>query len=271
MTILSQRYLVPLNRAALMSQIQHLVGLGYFYWHAGSVHVDKACGLLDKFVSLYPILATPSVRATNKRKAIANVNLLWGVAESQPDRVGWILLATKGKGDGPFPDTIHQRERMKDARITPVLWGAHYMMHLRVMADSQDPEEKRKKRSMRPRWTWSMTQPTYGGWRDQIVQAAQQGDREYQNTFSHLVPSPMFGGIRADLRTLEREGFSVWKKCHRNAAYRSPLPMPLPFMPRIPVYGDLTLWALVEQIRKRVDTAARDAAVQAVAATSLQP
>lgn len=269
MTLLAQRYSVPLNRAALMCQIQHLVGLGYWYWHSGAVHVDKACGLLDKFCSLYPILASPSTRATNKRKGIANVDLLWARSESNPDYLVWYLLATKGRehpGEPFFRDPIHQLEKMKDARRLPVVWGQHYLLHQRLLADGSDPEHKRNKRSARLRWTWSMSRETLAGWRDQVIQAAFHGDRDYQATFSHLIVSPLFGGIRLDLRQLERWGHEAWKRNHPKREYRCPIPSPLPFMPRIPVYGKLTLSALVEQVQIKRDTDAVMAAAEAVAA-----
>lgn len=272
MTLLAQKFRVPLNRAALMCQIQHLVGLGYWYWHSGSVHVDKAIGLLDKFCTLYPIQASASTRATNRRKGVANVDLLWARSETDRDHLVWYLLATKGReypGEASFRDPIYQRERMKDSRNIPVAWGQHYLLHQRLLADGADPNQRQNKRAARMRWTWSMTPKTLAGWREQVVQAAVQGDFQYQATFSHLIASPMFGGIRLDLRQLERWGHDAWRKNHSKREYRSPLPTPLPFMPRIRVYGELTLSVLAEQVRKDRDTACLAGAEEAIATATI--
>ena len=259
----------PLNRAALMCQLQHLVGLGYYYWHAGSVPAEKACRLLDKFVRLYPVLATPSQRATRKKKGIANVELLWGADDSQPGHLRWFLLATKGKdrpGQTRYPDPIHQLEPMKDARKIPLLLGTHYQLHQRLIEDRSEADRRRRKRGARLRWTWSMTKATFAGWQDQVTQAAQRGDRDYQASFSHLITSPMFAGIRSDLMALESIGRATWKKNHPKSHFRPGLPHPLPFMPRIPVYGQMTLSDLAEASLKRADTAKAEASTQALAA-----
>lgn len=269
MNLLCNRFRVPLNRAALMCQLQHLIGVGYYYWHAGSVPAEKACRLLDKFVCLYPILATPSQRATSKKKGIANVELLWGVDDSKPGYLRWFLLATKGKdrpGQTRYADSIHQLEPMKDARQVPLLLGTHYQLHQRLIEDRSEADRLRRKRGARLRWTWSMTRGTFGGWQDQVTQAAQSGDRYYQATFSHLIASPMFAGIRTDLAALESVGRATWKKNHTKAQFRPGLPHPLPFMPRIPVYGEMTLADLAEAALKKVDTVKAEARAQALAA-----
>lgn len=248
MTCLASKFLVPLNRAALMNQTQHLVSVGYHYFNTGSVSVAKASGLLDKFAALYPILATPSQRSTNHAKRIANVELLWSTDPQDPHRLCWTLLATKGRmipGEPGFPDPIHQRERMKDARLIAPLWDSHYQLHQRLLGGAQDPDAKARKRGAKLRWTWSMTRETFAGWASQVRQAAHVGDRAYQTVFSNLTPSPLYGGIRADLRELERIGYRAWLENHRRDSYRMPLPCPLPSMPRIQVYGRMTLEDLI--------------------------
>lgn len=269
MNTLSMKYPVPLNRAALMSQLQLLAGQGYHYWHAGSVSLQKAAGLLEKFASLYPVLATPSQRATNKKKGIANVQLLWGASPADAQTVNWFLLATRGKtiaGQTGFADAIHRLERMKYIAHTPLLFDGHYVLHQRLMEVATEDRAK-KKRSAKLRWTWSMSAPTFAGWRDQVVQAAHAGDRQYQRLFSHLTPSPMFAGIRADLTALESIGRDTWRKSHGNAEFRPGLPSPLPIMPRIQVFGHMTLADLIESTLDRRDTVLLKAREEARAAT----
>lgn len=239
MTHVAETFRVPDHRLAAMSLIQMLVSRGYYWWHTGSVRADKVLGLMAKFCSLYPsILTSPNQRATAKRRRIANVQLVLFPDITRPGNLVWYLLATAGKPlpetdhrAPEFPDLIHQRERMKDARRVPLWWHDHYLLHQRTIVP-----DRGKKRPPRTVWTWSIHPDQMVGWRDRIQQAAVLGEAPLVEVFSLLRMSPMFSGIRSDVMDLSRRARDIWKKNHRKSHCPNLMENPLPYTQREPIF-----------------------------------
>lgn len=239
MPTIAEQLSIPDHRLAAMLQLQLLMSQGYFYWNSGVVTATKAASLAEKFTGLYDgILATPNQRSTRRRKHIANVELIFFPDELSDLHLRWFLLATPGKiapstrpKDEQFTDLIHQREKMKNGLNIPLEWSGHYILHRRTI---KHPLEK--KRASRQRWTWSIHPTQTQHWRNRIQLAAEYDARSVISVFDQLRLSPMFAGIRADIRAFDDHAHTIWKKNHRSLGYPSPLTIPLPYTRRVPIY-----------------------------------
>ncbi|SEQ18208.1 hypothetical protein SAMN04488038_104204 [Solimonas aquatica] len=250
-------FLIPQHRAAAMSYLQTLAATGYHYWNTGSVHYEKAAGFLAKMRALYPIDLSPGQRAVAQAKGRANAYLVMFPDGSKTGYIQWFLVATRGRHavdpltgelltDQPFADLIHQREKMKDGHRIPLTWLGHYRL-----VQHQPVRDPRKKKSQKRVWTWRLTVETYRQWQLRLEQAARIGNTALRKEIEPLLRSPMFSGVRDDIAQLAALAEAAFRKQHKSAAYVSPLPAMLPYMPRVTVYRDGTLFSLVEQLRQQ--------------------
>ena len=240
MTDHSKTFKVPDHRLAAMKHLQVLVSTGYRYWNTGTVAVEKAENLVNKFARLYSgILATPNENATRKRKGIALIRLVILPAEAVQGQLRWFLVATAGKPvvgtsreDEKYPDLIHTREKMKNITRDHLPWGSHYVLGVRTI---QRP--KNTKRGPTRTCTWSISPTEMVHWRNRVKFAAQAGAEPLEQVFDRLRLAPMFGGVRADIRALDEIALIAWKKRFRNRDYPAPLLNGLPYTRAIPIFA----------------------------------
>jgi len=249
--------LIPQHRLALLQHLATLVGIGsYYWWHSGSVHCEKAIGFVAKMRALYPIDRTPGQRAVAKDKRIANVEL---VMFPDPTKVGyvlWYLLATPGKpyvdpltgkidASRGFTDLIFQREPMKDGRNIPVMFLSHFQLVQR-----QKIVDLKKRRSRKATWTWALSQSTFREWQVRLEQAAKVGNLALGREAKPLMLSPFFSGVRGDVERLAELASAAFQKNHRSETYKRPFPPMLPYVTKVKVFQDATLYSLVDQLRQ---------------------
>ena len=190
-------------------------------------------------------------------KGRANAYLMMFPDAARTGYIQWFLLATRGRhtvdpltgellSDQTFADLIHQREKMKDGHRIPLTWLGHYRLVQR-----QPVRDPRKKKSQKRVWTWRLTTETFRQWQLRLEQAAKVGNTALRKEIEPLLRSPMFSGVREDIAQLASLAEAAFRKQHKAAAYVSPLPSVLPYMPRVKVFQAATLLSLVEQLRQQ--------------------
>lgn len=105
----------PISRikSQALTRIVDVVGRGYTRYTFGSVVVEKAEMLANKFHRLYGIGCSPAQRITRKKQGIANAVLVMYWPEGV-DRVEWLLLATVGVGlEGEKLADVTDRRRLQ--------------------------------------------------------------------------------------------------------------------------------------------------------------
>jgi hypothetical protein len=232
---------VPTSKAGAMSYVQLLVGLGYHYWHRGAVWHEKALGFVQKMSELYPISLGETQRNRAKAKGVANVKLVLFPDMKVPGQLVWYLMATPGKG------LIHEREKMKSALVSPVLWLDQYELQRRSRWQLSGGKCKN-----RLRWTWVFQGAYKLSLQDSIRTycATAEAKKELLLLFDNLRHIPLFSGVRDELYELDRYAEATWRKTHKSVY--QPHCSELPFITRIAVFEGLTLGVLVEKMAGRV-------------------
>ena len=250
------------SKAGAMSYLLMLVSTGYRHWIRGEMHYSKSARFLAKMSELYPVLATHDQRSWAKKSGRYSCMLVLMPSDKDPTKIMYWLLATPGKTPKGFQD-IHAREKMSDALTTPPGWRDQYELS-RV-------EQVGKKAT----WTWSMRPEYYKRIEASAKETADQGAVALRALFLQLRRMPMFSGIRRQIIELDAFAKVTWAK-RRKTAYPNPLkPLDstvesddpasfLPIMPKLKVFGDLTLDVLINQMRERELAAAETAKQQAL-------
>jgi len=174
-----------------MTRVLDVVPRGYHRYITGTVQVEKAEALAQKFHARYGIGCTPAQRLTRKSKGIANAVLVMYWPETA-DRVEWLLLATDGNGlDG---------EVLRIVDASPRLTWLGY-------------ELVRHPARGRAVWTWRRTKEEMSDLHALV--AFQAGQRHYAalaETLACISRQPGFHGVRAQswslLQEARRRGYS---------------------------------------------------------------
>lgn len=235
---------IPTSKAACMSHLLMLVSTGYYYWISGEMHYSKAAGFARKMADLYPIDATADMRSWAKKTGRYSCMLIMFPHDKDPSKIMYWLLATKGSAPKGYVD-IHAREKLSDADVCAPGWRDQYELVQAV------------RKGRRPTWTWAMRRDYFARLDASVKQAADAGRDALKTFFGMLCHMPMFSGIRGQVVELNSTAKKTWTKQRKSSAYPEPLrPVGttsdepasyLPVMPKIPVWGDLTLDILIEK------------------------
>lgn len=237
---------IPTSKPAAMSHLLMLVSTGYRYYTRGEMHYSKAAGFAAKIANLYPVNATADMRSHAKRTGRYSAFLIMYPHEKDPLKIMFWLLATKGGAPKGYVD-IHAREKLSDVFQMPLSWRDQYeCVHLE------------KEGRAGSRWTWRMKKDYFARLDSSAKEAADAGRDALKQFFGMLSHMPMFAGIRAQVVALDKCARATWKK-QRKTAYPDPLRPEsakegsdaaswLPVMPKISVWGDLTLEILIEKL-----------------------
>lgn len=197
---------IPSSKAACLRVLLETVERGSRHWTAGTVHVDKALQLADKFGLLYGADATPAQRsAARARYRAASQVFFW---PDSPSTLRWWLLVSDGDG------VVHERERLQDA------WAAGERLafgtEMRLVRRQRAREQGGSKR-----WTWVLSPETYERHLDAIraLSRSHGPDSRVGERLDRLVQSlkalPGFAGIREQKTALQQAGREAWCRTHR--------------------------------------------------------
>jgi hypothetical protein len=236
---------IPTSKAACMSHLLMLVSTGYRHWIRGEMHFTKAAGFAKKMAELYPIDATSDMRSWAKKTGRYSCMLIMFPHEKDPTKIMYWLLATNGGAPKGYVD-IHSREKLSNAIIDALAWRDQYEL-VRI-------ERKNKK----PTWTWMMRRDHFARLDASAKQSADAGRDALNTLFGMLRHMPMFGGVRNQVIALNATAITTWNKKRKSSSYPEPLkPVGsttdnpasyLPVMPKIKVWGDLTLNGLIAKM-----------------------
>ena len=236
---------IPTSKAACMSHLLMLVSIGYRHWIRGEMHFSKAVGFAKKMAELYPIDATSDMRSWAKQTGRYSAFLVMFQHDKDPTKVMYWLLATNGGAPKGYIN-IHVREKLSDAIIVAPAWRDQYEL-VRI-------ERKGKK----PTWTWAMRHDYFLRLEASAKQSADAGRDALNTLFAMFHHMPMFSGIRGQVIQLDATAKTTWIKQRKSSSYPSPLRPEgsttdnpasyLPVMPKIQVWGDLTLDRLIAKI-----------------------
>lgn len=236
---------IPITKAACMSHLLMLVSTGYYYWISGEMHYSKASGFARKMAGLYPIDATADMRSWAKKTGRYSCMLIMFPHDKDPSKIMYWLLATKGSAPKGYVD-IHTREKLYEADIRALGWRDQYELVQAV--------RKGKKST----WTWAMRRDYFARLDASAKQAADAGRDALKTFFGMLCHMPMFSGIRGQVIELNSSAKKTWIKQRKSFSYPAPLKPDgsptddparhLPVMPKIQVWGDLTLDILIERM-----------------------
>jgi len=165
--------------------------------------------------------------------------------DKDPTKVMYWLLATNGGAPKGYIN-IHVREKLSDAIIVAPAWRDQYEL-VRI-------ERKGKK----PTWTWAMRHDYFLRLEASAKQSADAGRDALNTLFAMFHHMPMFSGIRGQVIQLDATAKTTWIKQRKSSSYPAPLrpessttdnpAIYLPVMPKIKVWGDLTLDRLIAKM-----------------------
>lgn len=228
---------VHIHKTVFMQRVLDAVSHGY-HWHtSGTVPLDKAQRLADKFAEHYAIHRNENQRAYAKRKRECNTRLFL-YAPPQAKVLAWFLLATDGDG------RIHEEERLRHAQDA----------RGRIRLDDDYELIRRTRKSDKGGgtvWSWRMTKDCERRWRERIISACRQSHAlAITQAIGSLYRVPGFSGIREQTGALIALARAEWRRRHGTLDALI-LPPKLPYIERLP---DTSL-ALSQVIRQgRVKT-----------------
>jgi hypothetical protein len=172
------------SKTAAMTRVLDVVPRGYHRYINGTVHVEKAEALAQKFHARYGIGCTPAQRLTRKSKGVANAVLVMYWLETA-ERVEWLLLATGGSGlDGEELRLVDESPRLT--------WLGYELI--------------RHPSRGRAAWTWRRTRDEMAELHALVAfQAGQSHNKALADTLVRIARQPGFHGVRAQSWRLFQE------------------------------------------------------------------
>jgi len=193
--------LIHIHKTVLMQRLLDAVVRGH-YWHTGgTIPLEKAARLAEKFTAHYGTTLNVNQRAYRKAKGMANAKLFFLAQRGSRD-LSWWLVATSGVG------CIHEMESLNDARARS--------SRIRVDEDYELlPVTRSKQRGGGTCWTWRMTRIRYGEWAETLLAACRKvSNRQATQLLGSLNRSPGFGGIRQQVYSLATAMKREWRRRH---------------------------------------------------------
>lgn len=242
---------LPLNQAAAMSHLLRLVSSGYYNYFSGRVHLELLETVVAKLRHRWPMInANANARAYRKKTGRFNADLvitfdhqLW----AKDQKLLLYLLATPGKPDKGEADIV-QVENLHNALAEPLYWPGKYEL---VKARKQC-KVKGKSTTHAERWTWRM-QHRYKLELDALLSdKANANPAHFLTALENVRHIPMFSGIRDQVTKLNISLSETWRKQHQDRLYPDILAN-LPMMPKIKVFGDLTLPVLIKRLKAEIE------------------
>lgn len=172
------------SKTAALARILDSVPKGYCRYTCGTVRVDKADALAQKFHALYGIGCSPAQRLARKAKGLASAILVlyW---PHETKQVEWLLLATQGDGlDHESLRTVDEAPRLN--------WLGYELVRHSALG--------------RTAWTWRRPKQEMAELHALVAhQASLRHYAALAETLERIARQPGFHGVRAQSWTLFQE------------------------------------------------------------------
>lgn len=207
-----------------------LVRTGHRYWVGGVVELDKLPAFYAKMHARYNLEMSPVQATRARQKGIATARLLFWHPDNYEQAL-WVLVRSEGELSALAKDA---REKWKDAygkeqeRLhlkLGVFEGARVLELVRIT----------KKHHSNPVWTWRYEKASYQDFRQRIIDAIRHKRDDQLKQLIHMlwIVSPGFGGVREQVKKLEKLIRAEWKRSRRPAEAMPPIPQHLGYLRRV--------------------------------------
>lgn len=210
---------VHVHKTVLMQRLLDAVIRGYCWHTSGTVPVQKAWHLAEKFARCYDVHLNVNQRAYAKRMGKSNSRLFL-YAPPDSDSFLWWLLVTAGDG------VVHREERLDRVSATRnrLRVGDDYELVRRTRASNKGGGTV---------WTWRMTSTCISQWRERIIYSCRRPDSfTVTQAIGSLYRTPGFSGNRVQVGKLVALARAEWLRRH-GTLDAFILPPALPYVERL--------------------------------------
>lgn len=186
------------KKSLFMQRISDHAIVGYDYYAAGQISIEKLPALCQKFDDLYGVGLKKDVRFKRKKLGLANaVLLLW---QFEPGNIHFILMVQPGD------NAAHKLEKLSN------------IFDKRIHVTGYELVQLPRKGNVKPSWTWKMTKENYRSWEIRIEQVTKSKNPKLASlAFFSLYKSPGFAGIRSQVGHLVKYWRGTWKRYKHKA------------------------------------------------------
>lgn len=221
------------KKTSFMQRCADLVRSGHTRYTMGTITIEKAAGLAEKFGRLYePNM--PRLQASRRRaKGEATARLLWWFDENNSVLI-WILLVTGGRlivdGLEKWQDPADSKQRIKITGYELV----------RIT----------KQKENNPVWTWRYEKQRLQDLRNEVINSIRhRHDNDLKRLIGVLWKSPGFSGIRTQVFAIGLMIKTDWKRIRKAGEVMPELPKHLGYVQRLKDKGEL-----FSELNKRAKT-----------------
>lgn len=216
------------KRAPFMQRISDLVRTGHHRYVEGTVPIEKAGALYEKFVRLYDVHLDRLQASRHRKKGFASGRLLMtpitnDVANEHYLDLHWILVVT----DGKFAlAESEKRERWRDAMQDRVIFSGYELVRL---TKPQHPK---------PVWTWRYEKTREKELRESLRSAIRLKHEDELRRMIHLIwRTPGFAGARDQVKKMGVLIKAEWKRSRKDGEPMPEIPARIGYVQRIPDKG----------------------------------
>jgi hypothetical protein len=211
------------RKSVLMQRLLDNITRGYWHHTSGTVSVQRALPMVEKFSDRYGIADGKDKRYRRRKLGGGNATLLLAPTDN-PGVLKWFLLVTEGE------HLAHREESLRDARAKAgrIVVDGFELVELSRSADKGGGV----------RWTWRMTEEKVDGWRASIRAAARSSTVKVRmpTVLRQLFSVPGFGRTRQQVGTLTRYARGELERANVAGAQEM-VPRSLGYVRRLPTEG----------------------------------
>lgn len=241
------------KRAPWMQRISDLVRTGHHRYVQGTVPLDKAAALYEKFSRLYDVHLDNLQSSRKRQKGFATGRLLMSPVTNdvESDRfmeLHWVLVVT----DGKFAlDEYEKREKWRNALEDRISFSGYELLRI---TKPQHP---------RPVWTWRYTRDREKELREALRSAIRlKRDDELRRLIHSIWRTPGFGGAREQVKKMGRLIKAEWKRSRKGDEVMPEIPKHIGYVQRVADKGMLASKLLKSRL---AETARRESRVESEA------
>lgn len=199
---------IPIRMSAVMQQIQRFVSVGFVYYFAATVPVEKVAQLVYKLDERFNFGATPGQRDAARKRGQCSFRLVVYPRPRTTELDLWVLCS-----EGAHP--LRGTEMWRDARKDPILWP--FLYELRQMPVPPALRAKYKRPNGRVAinpvtWSWRFRRDELDRIRWNIRHWTQHRDDRISQLVFGLSLAPGFRATREDVFGLHRYIRDQYKK-----------------------------------------------------------
>ena len=236
------------KRAPFMQRISDLVRTGHHRYVQGTVPIEKAGSLYEKFSRLYDVHLDRLQSSRKRQKGFATGRLLMTpVTNDVADRtymdLNWVLVVT----DGKFAlDEYEKRERWLNALEDRITFSGYELVRL---TKPQHPK---------PVWTWRYKKDREQELRESIRSAIRLKRDDELRRLIHLIwRTPGFGGARDQVKKMGKLIKAEWKRSRKDGEEMPEIPKHIGYVQRVADKGMLASKLHKERVAESVRNTAK--------------